>query len=76
MERFSITLYPFFIRVKRMMFLSFLQHFWAFLIFRALVGVGEASYSTVAPTIIADLFHADKRTKVLMVFNAAVPCGR
>jgi len=35
---------------------SFMKSFPAFLVFRALVGVGEASYSTVAPAIISDLF--------------------
>ena len=35
---------------------SFMKSFPAFLAFRALVGVGEASYSTVAPAIISDLF--------------------
>ena len=50
--------------------------FWAFLLLRALVGVGEASYSTIAPTIIADLFAKDRRTKALAVFYFAIPVGR
>jgi len=37
--------------------------------------VGEASYSTVAPTIIADLFIKDRRTKALTLFYFAIPCG-
>ncbi|XP_021357909.1 protein spinster homolog 1-like isoform X2 [Mizuhopecten yessoensis] len=51
------------------------DHFWVFLMLRALVGVGEASYVTVAPTIIADLFHDSMRTIMLIIFNVAVPCG-
>ncbi|XP_060077281.1 protein spinster homolog 1-like [Ylistrum balloti] len=51
------------------------NHFWVFLMLRALVGVGEASYVTVSTTIIGDLFHDRMRTKMLIVFNVAVPCG-
>jgi MFS family permease len=43
---------------------------------RSLVGVGEASYGTIAPTIIADLFPADKRLRVLSLFYMAIPIGR
>ena len=46
------------------------------MLLRGLVGVGEASYSTIAPTIIADLFSAGSRTKMLMVFYFAIPVGR
>ncbi|CAF0865140.1 unnamed protein product [Adineta ricciae] len=49
--------------------------FWLFVLLRSLVGVGEASYSCVAPTIIADLFTSDMRTTMLAVFNIAVPLG-
>lgn len=43
---------------------------------RGLVGVGEASYSCVAPTIIADMYKDDMRTRMLALFNIAVPLGR
>ena len=43
---------------------------------RALVGIGEASYSTIAPTIIADLFVGMARTKALTIFYFAIPVGR
>ncbi|OWF48230.1 Protein spinster-like 1 [Mizuhopecten yessoensis] len=51
------------------------EHFFAFAIMRALVGVGEASYSTIAPTIIADLFTGEKRSRMLMIFYFAIPVG-
>lgn len=51
------------------------NYFWAFILMRGMVGVGEASYSTIAPTIIADLFSKDTRTKALMVFYFAIPVG-
>ncbi|KAB0394888.1 hypothetical protein E2I00_008123, partial [Balaenoptera physalus] len=49
--------------------------FWLLLLTRGLVGVGEASYSTIAPTLIADLFVADQRSRMLSVFYFAIPVG-
>uniref|UniRef100_W5K770 Protein spinster homolog 1 n=1 Tax=Astyanax mexicanus TaxID=7994 RepID=W5K770_ASTMX len=51
------------------------DYFWALLLTRGLVGVGEASYSTIAPTIIADLFVKEKRTNMLSIFYFAIPVG-
>lgn len=51
------------------------NQFGLFLFLRALVGIGEASYSTIAPTIIADLFYGTQRTKALSVFYFAIPVG-
>ncbi|XP_028841674.1 protein spinster homolog 1 [Denticeps clupeoides] len=51
------------------------DYFWALLLTRGLVGVGEASYSTIAPTIIADLFVKEKRTNMLSLFYFAIPVG-
>ena len=53
-----------------------IQMFWLFMLFRALVGIGEASYSTIAPTIISDLFVGNKRTFMLGLFFFANPVGR
>lgn len=49
--------------------------FGAFIFLRALVGTGEASYSTIAPTIIADLFSKDHRSRMLAFFYFAIPVG-
>uniref|UniRef100_A0A6Q2XYQ6 Protein spinster homolog 1 n=1 Tax=Esox lucius TaxID=8010 RepID=A0A6Q2XYQ6_ESOLU len=49
--------------------------FWLLLLTRGLVGVGEASYSTIAPTIIADLYVKGERTRMLSVFYFAIPVG-
>lgn len=46
-----------------------------FVAFRAMVGIGEASYSTIAPTIISDLFLDDLRSKMLALFYFAIPVG-
>uniref|UniRef100_A0A8D0ACM6 Protein spinster homolog 1 n=1 Tax=Sander lucioperca TaxID=283035 RepID=A0A8D0ACM6_SANLU len=51
------------------------EHFWVLLLTRGLVGVGEASYSTIAPTIIADLYVKEKRTYMLSIFYFAIPVG-
>jgi len=42
---------------------------------RALVGVGESSYSTITPTLIADYFPLKRRATALGVFQAAIPMG-
>uniref|UniRef100_A0A182FC67 Major facilitator superfamily (MFS) profile domain-containing protein n=1 Tax=Anopheles albimanus TaxID=7167 RepID=A0A182FC67_ANOAL len=54
---------------------SYMHHFGWFITFRALVGIGEASYSTIAPTIISDLFVGDMRSKMLALFYFAIPVG-
>lgn len=51
------------------------EHYILFFISRMLVGVGEASYSTIAPTIIADLFEPEKRKLGLSIFYFAIPIG-
>ena len=45
------------------------------LVARAFVGVGEASYATIAPTIIDDVTPADKKGRWLAVFYVASPVG-
>ena len=54
---------------------SFMYNFWWFLFFRACVGIGEASYSTIAPAIISDLFSKDTRSQILALFYFAIPVG-
>ncbi|XP_072792541.1 protein spinster homolog 1 isoform X2 [Taeniopygia guttata] len=51
------------------------QHFGALLAGRALVGVGEAAYSTLAPTLVADLYRGPARSRALGAFYLAVPLG-
>lgn len=40
-----------------------------------LVGIGEASYASIAPTLVADLFPLEKRGRMLAIFNAGLPFG-
>jgi MFS family permease len=42
---------------------------------RVLVGIGEASYATLAPTIIDDITPPEKKGKTLAIFFLAVPVG-
>jgi MFS family permease len=42
---------------------------------RAIVGVGESSYSTITPSLIADYFPPERRATALGVFQAAIPMG-
>jgi len=48
---------------------------WSLLASRAFVGIGEASYATIAPTIIDDLAPPEKRGRWLSVFYTAMPIG-
>ncbi|KHJ88869.1 hypothetical protein OESDEN_11326 [Oesophagostomum dentatum] len=49
--------------------------FWMFLLFRGLVGIGEASYSNVCPSMISDMFTGTIRSRMYMLFYFAVPVG-
>ena len=42
---------------------------------RALIGVGEAAYGPVAPSLISDLFPVERRGGVLAWFYMAIPVG-
>ncbi|GIW80039.1 MAG: MFS transporter [Gemmatales bacterium] len=42
---------------------------------RCLVGVGEAAYGPVAPTLISDMYPVEVRGKVMAWFYAAIPVG-
>lgn len=52
------------------------QYSWLFFLSRGAVGTGAASYSTIAPTVLGDLFVGDQRTRVLAVFYIFIPVGR
>jgi MFS transporter, Spinster family, sphingosine-1-phosphate transporter len=51
------------------------QDYETLLILRAMVGIGEAGYATVAPAIIADLFAPATRSRKLAWFYLAIPLG-
>jgi MFS family permease len=45
------------------------------ILFRVLVGLGEASYGTISPGWIADLYPAELRNNALSIFYVAIPVG-
>ncbi len=45
------------------------------LIRHTLVGIGEATFVTIAPTFVADLFPEEKRGRILGIFYLAIPVG-
>jgi MFS family permease len=49
--------------------------FGTLLCFRVMVGLGEASFGTISPGWIADLFPALKRNNAITVFYLAIPVG-
>ncbi|XP_045343229.1 protein spinster homolog 3 isoform X7 [Leopardus geoffroyi] len=51
------------------------QYSWLFFLSRGVVGTGSASYSTIAPTILGDLFVRDQRTRMLAIFYIFIPVG-
>lgn len=54
---------------------SFATGFTSLLIARAAVGIGEAAYATLAPSVLADFFPPEKRNRVFTVFYVATPVG-
>lgn len=51
------------------------SYFWLLILLRGMVGIGEASYSTIAPTIIGDLFVGSQRSKMICIFYIFIPVG-
>jgi predicted MFS family arabinose efflux permease len=54
---------------------GFAGSFIALLAARASVGIGEAAYGTIAPSLLSDFFPADKRGRVMAIFFCAIPVG-
>ena len=51
------------------------HNYWELLVRHTLVGVGEATFSTISPTFVADLFPEEKRGCILGIFYLAIPVG-
>ena len=49
--------------------------YWQLLVRHTLVGVGEATFVTIAPTFVADLFPEEKRGRIFGIFYLAIPVG-
>lgn len=66
------------LNLKKNLLINFLffQNFLGFLLFRAAIGFGEAGFTSIAPTVLGDLFDDGSRTIVLALFYFAIPVGR
>lgn len=49
--------------------------YWELLVRHTLVGIGEATFVTIAPTFVADLFPEDERGRIFGIFYLAIPVG-
>ena len=54
---------------------GFAPTFVSMVCFRVLVGLGEASYATISPSLISDSFGPGKRNNALTIFYVAIPVG-
>ena len=54
---------------------GFAASFLALLAARASVGIGEAAYGTIAPSLLSDYYPAERRGRVRAIFFAAIPVG-
>ena len=54
---------------------GFAHSFGQMMAFRVLVGLGEASYATISPSLISDQYGPGKRNFALTIFYVAIPVG-
>jgi MFS family permease len=54
---------------------AFSADFYQMFFWRALLGVGEASYGVIAPALLADLFSVEKRGRAMGIYYLALPIG-
>jgi MFS family permease len=51
------------------------QGFYSLLAARAAVGIGEAAYAVISPSLISDFFAPERRNRILTFFYVATPVG-
>ena len=54
---------------------GFAPFFALLMLFRILVGVGEASYASISPSLISDSYDAKRRNVAMTIFYTAIPVG-
>src|SRR3954451_5088103 len=54
---------------------AFSTDFYHMFFWRALLGVGEASYGVIAPALLADIFAVEKRGRAMGIYYLALPIG-
>ena len=56
--------------------LTAVTHSYSVLLFRhAIVGIGEATFVTITPAFVSDLFAEHKRGRIMAIFYVAIPVG-
>lgn len=81
MSRKNIILISLAIWTLSVLISSFVKSYWSFLACQIFAGIGQANFTTIAPTIIADLFHESvsghksKLSKWIGIFYLAMPIG-
>ncbi len=51
------------------------QGFYSLLAARAAVGIGEAAYAVIAPSLLSDYYPPERRNRILTIFYVATPVG-
>lgn len=54
---------------------GFMRNFVQLMTARSFVGVGEASYASIAPALLTDYFPREQRGRAFSIFYAAIPVG-
>jgi len=54
---------------------GFAPFFALLVLFRIFVGVGEASYASISPSLISDSYEAKRRNTAMTIFYTAIPVG-
>jgi MFS transporter, Spinster family, sphingosine-1-phosphate transporter len=49
--------------------------YWQLFASRAAVGIGEAAYATISPTLLADYYPPARRGRIFAIFYMAIPVG-
>ena len=81
MSRKNIILISLVIWTLSVLISSFVESYWSFLACQIFAGIGQANFITIAPPIIADLFHESvsghksKLSKWIGIFYLAMPIG-
>ncbi len=51
------------------------QNYWQLVVARSFLGIGEATYGVIAPTLLLDLFPRHQRARAMSGFYLAMPIG-
>jgi len=61
--------------MRKITYFILLEGLGTFLLGRAIVGVGEASFATISPSLLSDFYPPQQRNRVMTIFYIATPVG-